>query len=721
VNVHEHVALRHVATLVAGRAPPAEVFATVTEEVGKLLHLDIAQLLAWDGDGTWTVKAGWSRQGAPAPVGTRLALDEDDVSSHAFSTKRPARRDDYSEAGGSAGEFASPLGIRAAVATPIVVDGQLWGAITAGSRQPGALPVRAESRIGAFAELVAAAISNAEARKGLERVAALGRVATLIAHGVPSDDLFTAVAAEVACLFDVPLVVLCRYEEPDLTAIVVAASGDLSPYVGRSFRLPSDELSVVTSVRRTGRPVMLDDDSSDASAAATIGRELGASSAVGVPLIVEGRVWGAVILGLMEGRPPLPLDTVDHVTAFTDLVAAAIANAEARAEFGRLADAQASLRRVATLVARGTRPAEVFAAVAEEVGRVLDVDSTTVGRYETDAEMTVVAISGENVLTPVGTTWPLEGESIAGRVYRSGRSARMNSFDGAEGVLAEFARQLGRRSAVGAPIIVDDRLWGVAVANSATGVLPAVAEGRLASFAELVAMAISNAEARTELTASRARVVAAADETRRRIERDLHDGIQQRLVSLALQARATAAMTPHPSAQIQEELSLLADELAGALDELREISRGIHPAVLSEGGLGPALKALVRRSPVPIALDLDLDSRLDEPLEVAAYYVASEALTNAAKHAEATVIEVHVTCRDGALTLAIRDDGAGGADPSRGSGIIGLKDRVEALGGTISVVSRPGSGTTLRAQLPTGWSDGTPPRPAPSTPRTAAA
>jgi signal transduction histidine kinase len=409
------------------------------------------------------------------------------------------------------------------------------------------------------------------------------------------------------------------------------------------------------------------------------------------------------------------------VTGFTHLVATAVANAESRADFGRLVEEQASLRRVATLVARGTRPADVFAAVAEEVGRVIDVDSTSVLRYEADGTVTVVAISGENILTPVGSNWTLEGESIASRVFRTGRPARMNSFDGATGVLAELARELGRRSAVGAPIIVDDRLWGAAVANSVTGVLPAVAEDRLAKFAELAGMGISNAEARTELTASRARVVAAADETRRRIERDLHDGIQQRLVAIALQARVTAMMTPFPSDEIRGELTVLADQLTAALDELREIARGIHPAILSEAGLGAALKTLSRRSAVPVALDLNLDSRLEEAVEVAAYYIASEALTNTVKHAPASVVELHVDFRDGALTLALRDDGIGGADPGGGSGLIGLQDRVEALGGTISVASPPGRGTLLRVVLPVDSSvAGAPPLP-PSTQRPAAA
>jgi signal transduction histidine kinase len=211
---------------------------------------------------------------------------------------------------------------------------------------------------------------------------------------------------------------------------------------------------------------------------------------------------------------------------------------------------------------------------------------------------------------------------------------------------------------------------------------------------------MSNAQARTALIASRARIVAAADETRRRLERDLHDGVQQRLVSLALKARTIEMMTPQPADEIQGELSLLADGLGAALDELREVSHGIHPALLSEAGLGPALKALARRSAVPVELDLNLGPRLPERVEAAAYYIASEALTNVAKHARASVIDMRADGWDGTLILSIGDDGIGGADPSRGSGIIGLKDRVEALGGTISLLSPPGHGTALHVRLP---------------------
>ena len=213
-------------------------------------------------------------------------------------------------------------------------------------------------------------------------------------------------------------------------------------------------------------------------------------------------------------------------------------------------------------------------------------------------------------------------------------------------------------------------------------------------------MAGSLQRGRDDLAASRARIVTATDQVRRRIERDLHDGTQQRLVSLLLDLRAAEAAAPADQPQLRAQLAGIADGLTSTFDELREISRGIHPAILSEGGLPPALKALARRAPVPVELDVDIPERLPEPIEVGAYYVVSEALANTAKHARASIAEVQVRGRDGRLKLSIHDNGVGGADPDQGSGLIGLTDRVHALGGTISVDSPPGRGTTLLVDLP---------------------
>jgi signal transduction histidine kinase len=400
----------------------------------------------------------------------------------------------------------------------------------------------------------------------------------------------------------------------------------------------------------------------------------------------------------------LPADIEARLASFTELVATAIANAESRAGLARLAEEQAALRRVATLVARGTLPEELFAAVTEEVGRLLGTHLAGMARYERDDTLTVLATwaaEGEHPLVP--GPWPLEGGDLASTIWRTGRPVRIDDYHGVPGRIAAFVRdELGIGSSVGSPIVVAGRLWGALFVHSKQThqPLPRDTESRLTGFTELVATAIANTETRAELMASRARIVAAADETRRRIERDLHDGTQQRLVSLGLELRAAQARVPPQFGELQGALSRVVEELASVFDELREISRGIHPAILSEGGLQPALRALRRRSAVPVKLDLHAERRLPEPVEVATYYVVSEGLTNAAKHAHASVVNVELAIRDAILRLAIRDDGIGGADLGQGSGLLGLSDRIEALGGTFEVTSPAGRGTTLLIEVP---------------------
>ena len=574
-----------------------------------------------------------------------------------------------------------------------------------GSSRPEPLPADTEIRIGAFTELVATAIANTAARTELEQVAAeqaaLGRVATLVAEAVPPGDVFTAVAAEVAGLFGVPLVGLFRYEREG-AATVIAGAGKASPYVGRSWPYPAGDPGLIASVQRTGQPLRFDDYAQIRSATSGPARELGIGMAAGVPVLVSGRVWGAVVVAADDERPQLPADALDRLAVFTELMATAIANSDARTEIERLAGEQAALRRVATLVAMSAETGEVFAAVAREVSEVMHLPVAGVQRYEDDGETMTVMATWSDRPHPfqTGTRWPYHVSGLAGRVRQTGRAGRVEDYSRRRGAFAAKARELGLCSVAGAPIIVDGTVWGLMTIASTDGCLPDRAEDRLAEFTELLGTAIANTQSRAELSASRARIVAAADETRRRLERDLHDGIQQRLVSLALKARTIETMTPRPADEIQGELLLLADGLGTAMDELREISHGIHPAILSEAGLGPALEALARRSAVPVELDLNLGPRLGEHVEEAGYYIASEAITNVAKHAQASVIDMRVDGCDDVLTLSISDDGIGGADPSRGSGLIGLKDRVEALGGTISVLSPPGHGTALHVQLP---------------------
>jgi signal transduction histidine kinase len=249
------------------------------------------------------------------------------------------------------------------------------------------------------------------------------------------------------------------------------------------------------------------------------------------------------------------------------------------------------------------------------------------------------------------------------------------------------------------PVHVNGRLWGMIAVGSEERPLPPDAEQRMTAFTDLIATAVANAQSRAELMTSRARIVAASDEARRRIERDLHDGAQQRLITLALKLRSAAAASSGGD-QMRTEMAEVSAELMGVIDDLREISHGIHPAILSEAGLRPALRALGRRSAVPINIDVRVNGRLPEPVEAGAYYVVAEMLTNAAKHARATMVEVNAEASGGMLRVCVHDDGVGGADPVRGSGLLGLKDRIEALGGTFSVDSPAGGGTTVRCELP---------------------
>jgi signal transduction histidine kinase len=356
---------------------------------------------------------------------------------------------------------------------------------------------------------------------------------------------------------------------------------------------------------------------------------------------------------------------------------------DSQAKLQRFAEEQAALRRVATLVARDVPAEELLESVAREVTGVLGSNSTGLLRYEPDGEVTVLATwTGPKVGGPPAGAFTPPADSLTDEIMSTGRPASM-------------------RSTLGTPIFVGGRLWGVMItAWAGERPRPEGVEGRMSEFTELVATAIANAESRGELAASRARVVTAADETRRRIERDLHDGTQQRLVSLGLELRAAEALASPEQADLRAELSSAMRSLTGAVEELQEISRGIHPAILSRGGLAPALKALARRSSVPVELRLDVGSRLPEHVEVASYYVVSEALTNAAKHARASELRVDAGTEDGVVRLSISDDGVGGADPTAGSGLVGLRDRVEALGGDLAISSTPGKGTALHATIP---------------------
>jgi signal transduction histidine kinase len=546
---------------------------------------------------------------------------------------------------------------------------------------------------------------------------ALRRVAELVAREAEPAEVFTVVAEEMASCCDCHNATVARFDGDD---IVIAALGRPEtelrnpPAVGDRFPLDGDHVAAI--VRRTGRPARVDSHEHTPGEAAARIRAIGVQSMVAVPIVVGPHLWG--VAGVASRTGPLPPDTESRMADFADLVATCLSNAATRAELQTsrdnlrqladdlhvLARQQAALRRVATLVARGVSQEDVFSAVAEEMAGCLDVGNAEVLHFEDDGAAVVVVASYAAPGVPhlsVGERLSTEGDNISAMVLNTRRPARMDIWDGASGSIAQRIRELGAQSRIGAPIVVDERVWGVAVVGTTEPEgLPPDAEARIAEFAELVATAIAAATTREELIASRARIVAAADTARRQLERDIHDGAQQRLVSLGLKLRLAEDLVPPGCDDLKDEISVAISGLADVFKELQEISRGIHPAILSTGGLSAGFKTLARRSAVPVELDVAIASRLPDPVEIAAYYVVAEALTNAAKHAKASRVQVcaHATDRD--LVLLISDDGIGGADPQQGSGLIGLKDRVEALGGSMRVASPPGGGTTFDIAIP---------------------
>jgi signal transduction histidine kinase len=420
---------------------------------------------------------------------------------------------------------------------------------------------------------------------------------------------------------------------------------------------------------------------------------------VGAPIVVDGTLWGVVSAG-GDARVPLAADAEVRLSKFTDLVATAIANTQARHDLHRLADEQAALRRVAMLVAQGAEPSAVFDAVCEETGRLLGATSVNLVHFTPDGfNLTIAGWSLRDVHVPTGTRVPLVGETINTLVQRTAAPGRFDSYEGASGELAALLRRLGIRSEVGAPVLVEGVVWGALIAGTdEPEPLPAGTEHRLAGFAELIGTAVSNATSRSELIASRARIVTAGDAARRRLARDLHDGAQQRLVTalMSLQlADQHIATDVEGGKRLQREAL---DHLREGLAELRELAAGVHPSILTNRGLRAAVEAVADRSPVPVDLDVP-DGRFAPHVEAAGYFMVAEALTNVAKHAEASHATVAVEQRDGFLVVAVSDDGVGGASLA-GNGLRGMDDRVQALGGSLHIDSVPGHGTRLEAALP---------------------
>jgi signal transduction histidine kinase len=532
------------------------------------------------------------------------------------------------------------------------------------------------------------------ARELASEQAALRRVTMLVARESSSERLFAVATEQVARLLDVPHVRLVRYE-PD-SSVVVGSFGesDQSPLPTGS-RWPPDSAGAITAVRQTGRAARVDDYAQVSGEIAAGARRAGMHSAVASPIVVEGRVWGAMV-ALTPRREPLPEDTEARLTDFTELVATAIVNAESQQARAALTDEQAALRRVATLVAQGVPSDALFSSVCEEVEALAGAQASAVVRFETDGTVTVMG--DHATLHPVGERVELDPNSVVAEVQRTGRAARFDTDDPAAPGMPRAIRAERVRSALASPIVVAGELWGAITTVSRERAFAAGMERRLADFTELVATAISSLHARAELAASRARIAAAADDERRRVVRDLHDGAQQRLVhtviTLQLAEQALAKGMEDAPPLVREAL----EHAEQAIAEVRELAHGILPAVLTHGGLPAGIDALASRAPVRVEIDVSV-GRLPAPIEATAYFVVAEALTNVAKHAAAGHAEVVARIENGTLRVEVRDDGVGGASPA-GTGLVGLADRLAVFDGRLEVDSPPGAGTRLTATMP---------------------
>jgi signal transduction histidine kinase len=436
----------------------------------------------------------------------------------------------------------------------------------------------------------------------------------------------------------------------------------------------------------------------------------GAATAVAITSCLT--VWNTA-----QGSGPFVRQSITHsvlasqsfvaVAALTSLVLAALTAERSASESAQqaLTAEQAALRRIATLVASEAASMRVFDQVTAEAARTVGALAASLARFDEDD--TVVFVGGWSesgtLAFSVGSRLPLGETGVLAAVRASGEPQRIDRYEGRAGQVIERFMSFGYGSATAAPVKLGGGVWGALVAAGPPGApFPVGSEFRLTDFADLVAQALANAEAYTKLATSRARIVEAADTERRRLERNLHDGAQQRLVSLALQLRLVKAALQRDPEEAETLLGEADGELAQALDELRELARGIHPAVLSDRGLVAALRALADRAPIPVTLTRIPNGRLPDPIEAAIYYLVAEAITNVAKYAQATQASVAVERSNGIATVVVSDDGVGGAQPGAGSGLVGLADRVEALGGRLHLDSPPGRGTRLSAEIPCG-------------------
>jgi signal transduction histidine kinase len=517
--------------------------------------------------------------------------------------------------------------------------------------------------------------------------------------------------------YSLPLVNAAARADPSAKTVAATAEGEARVSVIRA-----DFEQLLQAERGTSAATA--HASAGAAHRAYAGLVVGVGASIALVALYAGYLTRAIVRPIrraaaLAGRvaggdlsPRLPETGVGEVGALQRAFNVMGASLEhGRDELTELAHEQAALRRVATLVAQGASASDVLASVAAEIGQLLPADDVLIGRYIGDGgDITTIGSWSRGAdRADLPAEWTAGILDLAALVRRTGRLARTTSDATRARADAAYGRLRSIRSSVGVPISVEAHLWGIViVAANGEEPMPDVTEDRLGSFTELVSIAIANAEAKAALTASRARIVVTADETRRRLERDLHDGAQQGFVNVSVRLQLARAAVPPDLPEVAAELDVAVAELKEAIESLRDFAHGIHPASLRRDGLRPALRGLARRSALPVDLDVRTNGRLPEPIEAAAYYIVSEALTNAAKHGHASSVIVRVEADGHRLQLGIRDDGVGGADFGHGSGLVGLRDRVEALGGWITLHSQAPEGTSLEVELPLTATEATP-------------
>jgi PAS domain S-box-containing protein len=662
-----------VARVLAGGADPPEVYERLLEAIGSSLRWEIGAAWELDADrASMRCVATWCAPGVSgvrfAAATRRLSLARGEgLPGRVWSTGRPARISDlHDDPNFPRAPAARRAGLQCALCFPVRGARGLIGAI----------------------ELFAC-VRHPASRTLLQSMAALGRQIGQAVERARAEQALRESMARKSAILDAAFDCVITMDADGRVVEVNRATERTFGYraaemVGRDLAdliIPDDlrepHRRGLRRYLETGRGRMLDHP-----------RDLTGLRADGSVFPVEVAIT----------RPE-----VDGPALFTGYLRDVTDRQRADRELRELVAEQAALRRVATLVATESDPRDVFSAVTREVGQLLGAQSANMIRYEDGDEATVIGGWSDrgHPAVQVGPRVPLDGDTASVRVWRTGKPARVDDYTGLTGELAAQLRDLGFRCAVAAPIVLGGRMWGAVIVSSVRlGAFAPGDEDRISSFAELAAQALANAEAREQLAASRARIVEAGDAERRRLERNLHDGAQQRLVATALTLKLAERRLEADPGAVRDLLASAHSEIEQALAELRELARGLHPAVLTDRGLGPALEALANRAPVPVEVVGAPRERLPDRVEATAYYVVSEALANVAKYARASAVRVDVERPDGRLVVTVSDDGVGGADATGGSGLRGLADRVEALGGRLDVTSPPGAGTTLRATVP---------------------